>query len=523
MIRFSCPRCDGLLQVPDEQAGTKTRCPNPSCNQKLLVPGQPAGGDSVAQTMLGRAAPSRPARPAVAPAGPSPRVQTPTAPARPARVTKGSADGGDRGRLFERIGVGAFAVVVAVILVGLFMVLFPLIHSGASRAPAAAAPASPADADHGKAEADAAREMRPEQVTAKVKPSVALIENRMGSGSGFLVEGGFVVTNSHVVADDTIAGVTVTFPSSESKSEKYKVHLAYEDRVRDLAILRLENPPTIPPRKLNTATLAEGQDVLAIGSPGVYVTEGGLSENSADKGTLSNPNFHSSQFNDAKRDLRYVQHSAKINHGNSGGPLLDMHAEVIGVNVIGLDSLGLDGIKLAIPTDELQVIIGKARDRNAAQVDHATATHDAFAAFSSLDEAVVDYHDAGLYCFKAAADAKKAGKDPGPSYAAAFKAIVTHQALRPNGQKYTDPIQYRNQVVQEQWADITDLLSGAALDDADRAKLHQLLRQQRDLFVECKNRYEDPSLDGVVKMLEKIESDYPDLQSAIKNEFASVF
>ncbi len=227
---------------------------------------------------------------------------------------------------------------------------------------------------NGKNDIQPPAEMKVEDVVALCKPSVAFLRNRQGSRSGFLVDGGLVVTNSHAVSDDTIAGLTVTFPSSAFKNEQYKVRLAYEDRVRDIAVLQLLGPPALAPLQLGSGTVAAGEDVLAISSPGASGADGGVSINSTDKGSVNNPYFYSSQYNGAKKDLRYIQHDANIRHGSSGSPLLDMHAQVIGVNLYGLDN----GVKLAIPADEVGAVISKAKDRTAAEINHATATHDAY-------------------------------------------------------------------------------------------------------------------------------------------------
>jgi S1-C subfamily serine protease len=510
MIRFACPRCNTEYEYAEEMAGRKIRCTGPNCRQKLRVPCSDlptidAPASVVAAAI--RAAARSPSKTA----SPQPPNQAPQT--------------GARGGLFEKIGVGVFAVVAAVILVGLFMILFPMIRSAASHmAPDPAAPATKNEdkkvADDGKAGSEVqhpAADMKPEEVTALAQPSVALLKNRAGSGSGFLVDGGFVVTNSHVVSGDTLAGLDVTFPSSGLKDEHYKTRLAYEDGKRDLAVLQLQGPPSLPPLKLCLTKLATGEDVLAIGSPGVPGIDGGVSTNSADRGTLGNPNFRFSG-----EDLTYIQHSAKINHGNSGGPLLNMHGEVIGVNVASIEKGNqgpIDGVKLAIPVDDLRVILDKAKARDTAAVDHATAAHDAHILAIHLARAASLYLNAAKRCAKEARDAVGHNKSANDAYAAARKSI--EDAQQKNKTQLIDPAVGRAMLLDPQWAEITDLLSSPALDEKVREKLRDL----RDLYLQTKDLYEAPggTIDEVEQQLTDISNKFPKLAESLDAEFGTVF
>jgi len=543
MIRFTCPRCTHEYEYPDAMAGNKIRCIEPNCNQKLLVPapvapivpaapsarlwnylenGQAKG--PVAASELRRLVADGRLKPrdAVWSVGMSewrpmhealPEMFRKSAAAgkpRPPSATKKAGGGDRRGGVFEKIGIGVFAIVAAVILAGLFMLLFPLIHTSAAHAPAG-------NGDAGKADPQAAREMKPQEVTALCKPSVALIKNREGSGSGFLVDGGFVVTNSHVVADDTVAALVVTFPSSDLKEERYKVRLAYEDRTRDLAILRLQGAPKVAPLRLCAAALAEGEDVVAIGSPGVPGIDGGVSMNSADKGTLGNPNFKFSG-----EDKVYIQHSAKINHGNSGGPLLNMRGEVIGVNVAAIEKGQqgpIDGVKLAIPVDDLRAILDKAASRNPAAMDHATATHDGRIIAMNLAKTAAKYLASAKFCAGQAQDAVQHDKPAGEAYAAARQGIT--EAQQQDKTKLIDPAVARAVFLDDRWEEITDLLSGSALDDELRGKLRRL----RELYLKVKGLYDAPTgtIEDVAQQLSTISSDLSKVAESLDAEFGSVF
>jgi putative serine protease PepD len=173
-------------------------------------------------------------------------------------------------------------------------------------------------------------------------------------GSGWVYDGkGDIVTNQHVVNGAT--SITVTFPDGKS----YKGRLVGSDSSTDLAIVRISAPSTelTPLQVGNSDAVQVGDPVVAIGSPfGLpgTVTSGIVS---ALHRSISAPN----NFTIANS----IQTDAPINHGNSGGPLLNDAAQVIGVNAqIQSDSGGNDGVGFAIPSNTVrsvaaQLIAGK--------------------------------------------------------------------------------------------------------------------------------------------------------------------
>jgi putative serine protease PepD len=166
-------------------------------------------------------------------------------------------------------------------------------------------------------------------------------------GSGFVVDAeGDIVTNAHVV--DGASAVSVTF----SDGTKAKATVVGTDTATDLAVVRVSG---VSASKLHPLTLGDsgavavGDGVLAIGSPF------GLSETlttgivSALDRTITSPS--NATIGGA------IQTDASINHGNSGGPLLDQDGEVIGVNAqIESDSGGNDGVGFAIPSDTVRTV-----------------------------------------------------------------------------------------------------------------------------------------------------------------------
>jgi S1-C subfamily serine protease len=98
------------------------------------------------------------------------------------------------------------------------------------------------------------------------------------------------------------------------------------------------------PRSVNV-----GAEVIAIGSPGIG---GGILPNTVTKGIIS-------AFRDLGQNGLYVQTDVAINHGNSGGPLMDSRGDVVGVNTLGLGDFGMQGLNFAIYGSEILTVLKK--------------------------------------------------------------------------------------------------------------------------------------------------------------------
>lgn len=165
-----------------------------------------------------------------------------------------------------------------------------------------------------------------------------------GVGSGFIISGdGFVLTNAHVVdgADDVY--VTLT------DKREYKAKIIGVDKRTDVAVVKIEgnNLPRLTigdPNKLRV-----GEWVIAIGSPfGLdnTVTAGIISAKARDTGDY----------------LPLIQTDVAVNPGNSGGPLINMRGEVVGINSqIYSRSGGYMGISFAVPIDEAMRVADQLR------------------------------------------------------------------------------------------------------------------------------------------------------------------
>ena len=204
-------------------------------------------------------------------------------------------------------------------------------------------------------------------VAAAVSPAVVTIQTQGassgGTGSGVIYDAqGDIVTNYHVIAS-VLGGGQIQVTLADGRL--YSAVVVGHDKTTDLAVIRLENPPSdlTVARFASSANLEVGAPVMAIGAPlglSNTVTTGIVSalnrpvEVSVDEDS-------SSQDSQASSDLvvtTAIQIDASINPGNSGGPLFDTSGAVIGINS-SIKSLatssdgqaGSIGLGFAIPSD----------------------------------------------------------------------------------------------------------------------------------------------------------------------------
>jgi serine protease Do len=164
-----------------------------------------------------------------------------------------------------------------------------------------------------------------------------------GVGSGFIVSPkGYILTNEHVVEGSTriIVGL--------QSGEKYRGTVVGIDEETDVAVVKIDAPKDLPTVTLGDSNAAQvGDWVLAIGSPfglDQTVTAGIIS-----KKERETPFFTNFQ--------RFLQTDAAINRGNSGGPLVNMRGEVIGINSQIATSTGdYNGIGFALPAVEANFV-----------------------------------------------------------------------------------------------------------------------------------------------------------------------
>jgi putative serine protease PepD len=168
-------------------------------------------------------------------------------------------------------------------------------------------------------------------------------------GTGFVLDtDGNIVTNQHVAG----AGGAVTVKFADGSA--YKAKLVGQDAASDLAVVHVNAPQSeLHPLRLgNSDNVAVGDGVIAIGNPfGLdgTVTSGIVSSLGRE---IISPNNQPIE--------NAIQTDAAINHGNSGGPLLDLQGKVIGVtSQIQSDSGGNEGVGFAVPVNTLKRVVNE--------------------------------------------------------------------------------------------------------------------------------------------------------------------
>jgi S1-C subfamily serine protease len=165
-----------------------------------------------------------------------------------------------------------------------------------------------------------------------------------GAGSGVIVTpDGYMLTNEHVVR--RASGVEITLINGDS----VEARVIAEDASTDLAVLRIQGSG-LPAAGLQTrATLRVGQLVVAIGNPFGF-------EATVSAGVLS-AHGRTLRGSDGRLIEGVIQHTAPLNPGNSGGPLVDARGRVVGINTAIIASA--QGIGFAVPAPTAEWVISE--------------------------------------------------------------------------------------------------------------------------------------------------------------------
>tara|TARA_B100000963_G_scaffold343417_1_gene345220 strand:+ start:3911 stop:5269 length:1359 start_codon:yes stop_codon:yes gene_type:complete len=164
-------------------------------------------------------------------------------------------------------------------------------------------------------------------------------QNRIGTGSGVVVSpDGYIITNNHVIENATKIEVTT------NENIRYEAKLVGTDPYTDIAVLKIETQKLLPYLYFGDSDNTKiGEWVLAIGNPfnlNSTVTAGIISAKSRDLNKLD------------RRNQSFIQTDAAVNQGNSGGALVNLNGELIGINTaITTISGGFEGYSFAVPSN----------------------------------------------------------------------------------------------------------------------------------------------------------------------------
>ena len=177
-------------------------------------------------------------------------------------------------------------------------------------------------------------------------------KKEIGGGTGFIVSSnGLILTNKHVVLDEEADYTILT-----NSGEKFEATVLARDPVQDIAILKIETEKSLPTLKLaDSDKIQIGQTVIAIGN--VL----GEFRNSVSVGIVSGLKRDVTAIGGSFSELLegIIQTDAAINMGNSGGPLLDINGEVIGMNTA--TALNAQSVGFAIPINNAKKDIAQVK------------------------------------------------------------------------------------------------------------------------------------------------------------------
>ncbi|XP_075400765.1 serine protease HTRA3 isoform X2 [Tenrec ecaudatus] len=176
----------------------------------------------------------------------------------------------------------------------------------------------------------------------------------LSSGSGFIMStSGLIVTNAHVVTSSNVVSGRQQLKVQLLDGDSYVAAIRDVDRKSDIATIKIQPKRQLPVLLLGNSTdLRPGEFVVAIGSPFAL-------QNTVTTGIVSFAQREGKELGLHNSDMDYIQTDAIINYGNSGGPLVNLDGEVIGINTLKVAA----GISFAIPSDRISRFLSEVQDR----------------------------------------------------------------------------------------------------------------------------------------------------------------
>lgn len=196
-------------------------------------------------------------------------------------------------------------------------------------------------------------EMSSVDIIAKTKPWVVGIVSSIynqgslyaqASGSGIIMSSdGYIITNQHVI--DQAGEIQVVFEDGT----KYDATLVGQDQSSDLAVVKIDATGLDAAEFGDSDKLQVGEKVIAIGNPLGMELFG-----TATQGIVSAINR---DLAIEDRIMTLIQTDASINSGNSGGPLINSHGQVVGINSVKIATSSVDGLGFSIPINSAKPVI----------------------------------------------------------------------------------------------------------------------------------------------------------------------
>ena len=201
-----------------------------------------------------------------------------------------------------------------------------------------------------------------DQVAKLVMDSVVNIDvyskdsNSTSIASGVIMNtDGYIISNDHIYSSIPNAQFIITLANGKT----YDAVFVAGDKRSDLCVLKMTNPP----KDLTAATFADsdkllsGEEVIAIGSPHGY-------SSSVTKGVVSSPNRRITYSNTSGGtttafSMKVIQTDTAINSGSSGGALVNMYGQIVGINSSKIVISGYEGLCFAIPAND---VVDTAKD-----------------------------------------------------------------------------------------------------------------------------------------------------------------
>ena len=173
-----------------------------------------------------------------------------------------------------------------------------------------------------------------EQVYESSFQGVVVVLSDNGFGTGAIISSkGHILTNWHVIngADEIEIAIHPSYEFDDIIENFFKARVIKQDMTRDLALLKIDQPlPQVKVLRLSKVVADVGEEVHAIGHPDMEIwsyTKGYVSQKRVD--------YEWSYKDNTKHQASVYQTQTPIGEGNSGGPLLNQHGNIIGINTFG--------------------------------------------------------------------------------------------------------------------------------------------------------------------------------------------